>query len=75
MNKEKNKQIEEEIKDIVLARLDTLSPNKRISIGSSGEFGKEDLIGHVKMGDEIGKKIIEIEMEFLRAQKEELLVA
>lgn len=75
MNKEKNKEIEEEIKDLVIARLDTISPNKKISIGSSGEFNKDELISRVKKGDEIGKKIIEVEMEFLRAQKEGLLLA
>lgn len=75
MNKEKDNRIEEEIKEIVIARLDTLSSNKKISIGSSGEFGKEELIGHIKKGDEIGKKIVEIEIEFLRAQKEGLLIA
>lgn len=71
----KSKRLEEEIMELVIARLDTISPNKKISIGAYGEFGKEDLIEHVKKHDEIGKKIIDVELEFLRAQKEGLLPA
>ena len=61
---------EKDIKELVIARLSTISPEKRISIGSSGEFSKDQLIQHVKDGDTIGKKIIEVELEFLIAMKE-----
>ena len=64
----------EEIKKIVIARLETLSPNRKISIGSSGEFVPADLVEHVKNGDTIGKKFIQIEMEFLRSLKEGTLL-
>ena len=63
----------EEIKELVIARLDTLSPDKKISIGSFGEFTKEQIIQHVQKGDSIGNKMIEIEMEFLCAIKEGLV--
>lgn len=66
---------EEEIKKIVIARLETLPPDKKISIGSSGEFSKDELIERVKSGDPIGKKIIEIELEFLRSLKKGILYA
>jgi len=61
---------QKEIKEIVIARLEAMSSNKRISIGSFGEFTKEELIKRVKENDSVGKKIIEIELEFLRAMKE-----
>ena len=64
---EKNK---EEIKELVIARLQTLPAGKGLSIGSSGNFTKEELIDHVQSGDEVGKKIIEVEMNFLKALKE-----
>ena len=51
----------------------TLSPDKKISIGSFGDFKKAELIDHVKKGDEVGKKMIEIELEFLRALKEGII--
>lgn len=61
---------EKEIIDLVVARLQNLPSSKEISIGSSGEFTKDQLIEHVKKNDEIGKKMIAIEMDFLRSMKE-----
>lgn len=59
----------EEIKELVIARLKTIPANKKISIGNYGEFSKEELIDGVKSGSDVGKKIIEVELEFLRAMK------
>jgi len=60
---------EEEVKKIVIARLKIMSPNKKISVGSVGEFDRDELIESVKKGDEIGKKMVQIELEFLRSFK------
>lgn len=62
-------ELNEDIKKLVLARLEMLPTNRKMSIGSSGELSREDMISHVKAGDSIGKKIIEIEMDFLQALK------
>jgi hypothetical protein len=62
-----------DVKELVLARLQTFPSDKKLCIGSYGEFSKEDLIECVKKGDEIGKKIIDIELGFLRAMKEGIL--
>lgn len=65
---------EEEIKKLVITRLEASLPSdKKISIGSSGEFTKEELIEHVKKGDAIGKKVVKIELGFLQAFKEGIL--
>ena len=64
-----NEEITEEMKELVIARLSLIPPNKKISIGNYGEFSKEELIEGVKSGSEVGKKIIEVELEFLRALK------
>ncbi|MBU2472696.1 hypothetical protein KKE74_01540 [Patescibacteria group bacterium] len=69
MGKNKKK-IKKEIKDLVIARLDVLPSGKKISIGSSGEFTKDQLIEHVEKEDDIGKKITEIELAYLQAIKE-----
>lgn len=63
-------EIEQEIRNLVIARLKTLPNDKSISVGSDGDFTKEELIQHVEESDEIGKKIVEAEMNFLRALKE-----
>ena len=61
--------ITEDLKDLVSARLDLLSPDLAISIGSSGTFTKAQLIEHVRQGDNVGRTIIEMEMEFLESIK------
>jgi len=66
--------ISEEIKELVILRLETLPSDKKISIGSYGEFSKEELIEHVKKEDSIGKKMIEVEMEFLKAFREGIIL-
>lgn len=60
----------EDIERLVIARLDTLPSDREISIGSEGSFNKEELIRHVKDGDAIGRKMIEVELGFLRSLKE-----
>ncbi|MBI2575341.1 hypothetical protein HYV82_05650 [Candidatus Woesearchaeota archaeon] len=65
--------ITEDVRKLVIFRLESLPPDKNISIGSYGDFSKDELITHVKKGDDIGKKIIEVEMTFLRALKEGIL--
>ena len=61
---------EQEIKNLVIARLGVLPEDIGISIGSSGNFNKEEMIAHVKSGDEIGKKITKVEMDFLKGLKQ-----
>lgn len=66
-------QYDENVKELVLARLETLPAGVIISIGSSQELTKEELIKSVKEGNDIGQKIIEIEMSFLQGLKEGVL--
>lgn len=56
---------DESVKELVLARLEILPPDANVSIGSSGKFSRDEMIAHVRKGDNIGKKIAEIEMEYL----------
>lgn len=65
--------INEEIKKLVIARLEVLPPDKKISIGSFGEFSRDEIIERVEKGDNIGKKMVQIELEFLRSLKEGIL--
>ena len=66
---------QEQIKELVLARLQIMPPDANISVGSDGEFSRDELIQHVKKNDNIGKKITEIELEYLRLLKEGVLYA
>lgn len=68
-------EISEDIKELVIYRLEVLSPEKRFSIGANEkEFTKDELIEHVKKGDEIGQKVVELELTFLRALKDGTLL-
>ncbi|MFH1224372.1 MAG: hypothetical protein V1676_01060 [Candidatus Diapherotrites archaeon] len=57
----------DEIKKLVIARLETMPPTMKISLGSMGVFSKEELIGEVRQGSKIGEKIIEIQLSYLRS--------
>ncbi|MBI5613932.1 hypothetical protein HY947_03320 [Candidatus Gottesmanbacteria bacterium] len=61
----------EEIRQLVVARLRSFPSGKKLSIGSDGEFSKDELIARVNEGDSIGKKIIEIQLSYLRSFKED----
>lgn len=69
-SKNSKQKISEDLKELVIARLDVFPSDKKISIGSIGEFTKNELIEHVEEEDEIGKKAVEVELTFLKALKE-----
>lgn len=71
MTRKSDKEVTSEgIKELVIARLRALSGNKKISIGSEGEFNVDELIIRVEKDDEIGKKMVEIQLQYLRSLKE-----
>jgi len=67
---EKKEEIPKDAKELTIARLDVLPSDKKISVGSIGEFTKDELIERVEKGDEIGRKVVEIELNFLRTLRE-----
>ena len=60
---------DEEIRKLVVARLNVISPDTIKCIGNEGSFSRDQLIEHVQRGDKIGKTVERIEMEWLRALK------
>lgn len=78
MNKQvtnENKVNNEEIKKLVIARLDTIPSDVSISVGSDGSYNKKQLIEQIEMDTEIGRKMVEIDIEYLRRLKEGILNA
>lgn len=60
----------QELKQLVLVRLESMPDTIRISVGSEGkELSKEDLVEHVKKEDSLGKMIIEMQLKYLRTMK------
>jgi hypothetical protein len=66
--------IEPELKEIVLQRIlsSKLPSNIKLSVGNSTEesMGILEMAEHVKKEDEIGKKIIRMELNYLKILKE-----
>lgn len=72
MDKKNNKKLDQQdkLKDLVLARMEVIPSNVKISVGSEGQFTKEQIIKEIRENSEIGKKMIEIELTYLRKLKE-----
>ena len=69
-----SEEINPELKEIILQRLITskLPQNLRVSIGNASQepMTMQEVVEHVKKEDEIGKKIIKIQLSYLKALKE-----
>lgn len=53
------------LKQIVLARLNVMPDDVSVSMGDRN-VGKEELVQHVQSEDEIGKQMMEMDLEFLQ---------
>lgn len=69
----KSKATDEEIRQLVIERLKVLPSGQKISIGSKGDFTKDQLIYHVKEHDKVGQKIVQIQLSYLQSLKEGIL--
>ena len=56
----------EQLKRLVLERINVMPETLRIAVGSL-ELTKQEVANHVRAEDEVGKQMIEMELEFLRA--------
>jgi hypothetical protein len=55
---------------ITIARLEVQSPELHFSSGNdSNEYTRDQMIDHIKLGDEVGNDFVKTEFEFLRALK------
>ena len=66
---EEKKPISNELKELVIARINArMSSNLKLAMGSGGSLDKKDMIQHIMNNDEIGHKIVETHLNFMRAQ-------
>lgn len=68
-------QRQKEIIELVKARLETMPSDAILSMGNDGEFNKKQLIEEVERNTEVGKKIVKIQMQYLRLLKEGVFYA
>ena len=65
---------DEMIKKIVIERLKSMSPHVKIALGSkTGFLTRDQMLQEVSQDSDIGKRIIEIQVKYLRALKEGLI--
>ena len=60
-------ELEKDIQDLVIARLNTIPENLELAVGNEDSFTVEQLIEHVRKNDEIGKMYIDSQLEYLRS--------
>jgi hypothetical protein len=65
-----NAEIQEKIKELVIARLRSAPPHLGIAIGSQETYTPEEIINEINNGTKLGEEYMDLEMEFLRALKE-----
>jgi hypothetical protein len=63
----KDEEVNNEIKELVIARLDVMPSNYKLSIGGQGTFTKDELIQEVKKSSIIGNQIVKMELNFIKA--------
>lgn len=60
--------IDPDVKKLVLWRIETSVPEYfKLSVGGKGTFGKEELKQHVEKEDEIGRDIVKMQLQFIKA--------
>lgn len=60
---------EEEIKQLVIERLRRIPVGKKVSIGAEGDFTGDQLISFVEKDNNVGRKVVEMQLEYLRTLK------
>lgn len=67
------KQVSEEAKRLVIARLRTVPPNIELVIGEESTLSPSELIEHINNEDRIGLDFVEADLEILRSLKDGIL--
>jgi len=60
-------QISQDVINLVIARLETIPPNVSVSIGGDGSYTIGQLIERIKKQDEVGKKMVEMQLAYIRS--------
>ena len=68
---EKKENLDEIKREIVIERLRQAPPSVKVSFGTSdGEFmSRDEMIQQVEKNTEVGKKIVKVQLEYLKAFK------
>jgi hypothetical protein len=56
---------DEYLKKLVIARLEAMPPNVSFSVGSYGDFTRDQLIDNVRRGTAVGQKYAQFELRMI----------
>lgn len=62
-----NEKINQEMKEVVIMRIESMPSNLKLSIGNNQSLTKEEMIKHVREEDDTGRQIINSHISFMRA--------
>lgn len=67
MTEKNNKQISEEIKNLVIARLETLNKNSKIILmGFKKPLTVGSMVDEIRKDTDLGKKLVEVQFKFIQ---------
>ena len=61
-----NEKIDEELKKLVIARLGTLNPDSKVLLFGDKPISVRDMLKEVTEGSELGKKIVEVQISYIK---------
>jgi hypothetical protein len=59
--------MKQDIKQLVIARLDQMPSHIKVSVGDVGSFSKSELIRNVEEETPIGQKLAEIQLAYIKS--------
>ncbi len=63
-------QFDADFQKLVYARIQAMPAGTTLSIGNLGDISKEELLQHVKLGDDVGQQMMAVEKAFFQALKD-----
>ena len=67
MTEKNNNQINEEIKNLVIARLETLNKNSKIILmGFKKPLTIKSMVDEIRKDSDLGKKLVEVQFKFIQ---------
>ncbi len=65
-----NENINQDVINLVVARLESIPPNVSISVGGEGSFTIDEMIESVKENDQVGQTIVKMQLDYIRSLKD-----
>ena len=70
-----NEQKSKKERELIIARIEILSPELHFSSGENSKtYSRDEIIAQIKDNDEVGKEFVKTELEFLRALRDGELI-